>query len=429
VKIEIKNLPKSRVEISFEVSWEEFQPFLDKASLKLSESLDIPGFRKGNIPRDIVEKEIGEERVLSEGAKLLIKKKYPDYVAEKNLEVVGNPEIRILKLASQNPFLFKVSVDVLPKFNLPDYKKIASELEKKEIEVKEEEIVQTLEWLRKSRAKFNEKKEEAKMGDFVEIEYKSSQIENGKNFKDSFFLGKGGFVPGFEEKLLGLKAGEKKEFSVEFPQNHQDKKLAGKRIDFQVRLNKVQEVEFPELNDEFAKELGSFADLEELKKNLREGIKEEKKIAENMKTREEILKNVAKKTEVEIPDSLISLERERLFAELKEKIEKDFNISFDQYLKDTKKSEEEIRESLKKDAEKRVKEFLILREIGKKENIKVGEEEVLEAVNNFLKNFSSIDEVKKLDLERIKDYYRGIIYNEKVLKLLESYVPNNSNSN
>jgi trigger factor len=429
MKTDIKKLKESKVEISFEVPWQEFQPFLEKAALKLSETMEIPGFRKGKVPYEIVEEKLGRQRVLKEAAEMFIGKEYPQKVRSEELEAIGSPELEIIQLKFNSPFLFKVYVETLPEVKLPDYKKIASEFKKAKVQVSEEEIQETLDWIRKSRAQFEEKDGPSEEGDFVEIEYKSPQIENSRTFKDGFLLGKGGFVPGFEENILGMKRGEEKKFSVRFPQNHQNRELAGKDVDFELVVKGVKKAKLPELNDEFAREVGKFENLAQLKESIKEGIAQEKNNAESMKLRERILEKIAQSAEFELPQSLIEKEKGRMLEELKERVGKDFNISFEDYLREINKTQEEVLASLKKDAERNVRNYLILREIGKQEKVKVSEEEVLEGVNNFLKNFSSVEEAKKLDPEMIKEYYRGAIYNEKVLKILESYVSNNSNSN
>jgi trigger factor len=421
MQVAINNLPKSKIEIFCELSWEEFSPYLDKTASELSKELEFKGFRPGRVPREILEKEIGQGKILAQGAEMAVKEEYPKIVIEKKLEVIGAPQVEILKLAPKNPFSFKIRVDVLPEIRLPDYKKIARETPKKGIVVEEKEVQETLKWLRNSRAKFKDLEREAEIGDLLEIEYRSSQIENGKVYQDRFLLGKGQFVPGFEENLKGMKKGEEKEFTVRFPKDYYQQELAEKPVKFKVKVKKIQEVKFPEINDEFAKSLGRFENIEDLKKSIKEGIAQEKEIAERERRRNEILERISKDTEFEIPEVLVSLEKERMFQDLKQKVKETLKIPFDEYLQKAKKREQDLKDSFSETAKKRVKNFLILREIGKKENIKVGEEEVTQAVNNFLKNYPSVEKAQKeIDLDRLKEYYKGVIYNEKVFQLLEN---------
>ncbi|RLC39663.1 MAG: trigger factor, partial [Candidatus Nealsonbacteria bacterium] len=269
MEVKINNLSKSKIEIFFELSWQEFSPYLDKAVLEFSERMEFKGFRPGKVPREIVEKEIGQGKILEKAAELAIREKYPKIVIERNLEVIGAPEVEVLKLALKNPFIFRIKVNILPEILLPDYRKIARETPKKEIIVEEKEVEDTLKWLRNSRAKFKDLEREAKDGDLVEIEYQSPQIENGKVYQDRFFLGKGHFLAGFEDNLKGMKKGEEKEFEIDFPKDYYQEELRGKKAKFRVKIIKIQEVELPEINDNFARSLGRFENLESLKKNIK----------------------------------------------------------------------------------------------------------------------------------------------------------------
>jgi trigger factor len=421
MQTKINKLKNSKIEILFELSWEEFSPYLDKAASELSKGLEYKGFRPGKVPPELLEKEIGQEKILAEGAEMAIKAEYPKIVQQKQLELIGSPQVEILKIAPKNPFSFKVKVDVLPEIPLPDYKKIASEVERKKVEVSEKEVQETLDWLRKSRAKFKDLEREAKKGDFLEIEYKSPQIEGGKTYQDRFFLGKGHFLSGFEENLEGMRKGQEKEFTLTFPKDYYKKELASKDVNFKVKIKKIQEVKVPEINDEFARTLGNFENLENLKESIKEGLAKEKEIAEKERRRSEILEKIANLTDFEVPEILVSLEKERMFNDLKQRVESGLKVPFEEYLKETKKSEAEIKNSFLEMAEKRVKNFLVLREIGKRERVEVKEEEIKAAINEFLKRYPDVETAEKeIDLNQLKEYYRGVIYNEKVLQFLES---------
>jgi len=422
MKTEIKKISDSKIEIFFELPWPEFSPYLDKAAQNLSENLALKGFRPGKVPREFVEKEIGEGKVLAEAAEIAVKEKYPQTVREEEIEVIGPPKVEILKLARGNPFSFRAKVDILPRIDLPDYKKIAQEVERKAVKVEPEEVERALDWLQKSRAKFHNLERKSKRGDFLEIEYSSPQIEGGKIFQDRFFLGRGQFLPGFEENLEGMGKGEEKEFKISFPHKYQQEKLAAREVNFKVKVKGVQKVEFPEINDDFARSLGKFNDLEELRNNIKEGLAQEKEIAERERRRKEILERIAQESKFEVPEVLISLERDRIFENLKQNVKNQLKTSFEEYLQKIKKSVEELKSSLKSEAEERARNFLILREIGKREGVKVSEGEVIEALNQLLKNYPSLEKAEKeIDLEHLKEYYRGVIYNEKVFEKLESF--------
>ncbi len=431
MKFNKKNLPNSQLEIEIELSSDELDNYINQAVLRLGENLEIEGFRKGTAPKEIIEQRIGKENILVEAADMAVKDNYKKVILENNIEAIQEPEIKILKLAVGNPFSFKIKTAILPEIELPDYKKIASEVPKNKVVVEEKEIGESLEWIRKSRAKFISKNGTCQKGDFVEIIYSSPQIENNKEIKDGFILGEGHFIPGFEESLFGLEAGQEKEFSLDAPPNSSIKNLAGEKVGFKVKINSVQKVELPEIDDQFAKNIGNFENLEALKKNLKEGIGSEKEQMESRKQRAEILERISKacfdseisqKTNPAIPEILIKKEHSLMLADFKKNVENNFKISFQEYILNTGKSEKEIEESILKEAKKRVKNFLILREIGKKEKIEVLEKELEEEVNKVFKKYPDIKEKEKLDLEKLKLYTEGVIRQEKVFKLLENFV-------
>jgi trigger factor len=422
MKVDFKKLPKSEIEISFEIPWEEFKPYADKAYSILGKDVVIKGFRKGNVPKDILEKEIGQDKILEQAADLIAKDKYPQAIYSEGIEPISQPEVSITKLAKDNPFEFKVKISVLPNVVLPDYKTIASKIEKKEISIIDKDVNDALKWIQQSRAVFTPLDRGAEKDDFVEIEYQSPQIESNKIFNDKFLLGKAKLAPGFEENLEGMKKDEQKEFSIVFPKEHNNKVLAGKNIFFKVKMKSVQKMEVPELNDELASKLGAFKDLAFLKESIKENLKKEKELEQKQKTRNEVLGKIAQDSKCKMPESLIENEKKNLLEDLKQRVDQGIKIPFEKYLKQIKKTEKEIKDSFADAAEKRVKNFLALREIGKKEEIKVSKQEIEEGVNKTLKNYPNKEDVKKIDIERLKDYTESAMYNEKVFERLESFI-------
>lgn len=420
MKTELKKLEKSQLEINFELDEQEFQKHFDKALLNYKEHIKIDGFRKGQIPLKIVEEKVKKEDLLMEAGDLAVKDAYPKFIKENKLEPIGEPEVQILKIAKGSPFLFKVKVSVLPEIELPDYKKIASHIKGKEISVDEKELQDTLDYLQKSRAKFTTENRPAQNKDFVEIEYSNKDINGGKAIKDRFILGEGGFLKDFENNVIGMSAGEEKEFSAKFPENTPKKELAGKNAQFKVKMLSVQKMELAEINDEFAKGLGTFDTLVALKENLKEGILLEKKEQEKQRSRGEILEKISEKINFDLPEKMVEYEKERLFDDLKLQVNNQFNISFEQYLTSVKKTEQEIKNTFKLEAEKRIKNFLVLREIGRKENIEVTPEELAKDLPKLMKNYTK-EQLEKIDIEQLKEYSKGAIFNEKVFEKLESF--------
>ena len=420
MKITEKKLPKSQIEIEFELTDEEFKHHIEHALTYLKHHVKVDGFRPGQAPNKLVEDKIKPEALLMEAGDCAVRETYSKYIKESTLEPIGQPEVSIVKIAQGSPFVFKAVITILPEVTLPGYKDIAKTVKGKDISVTEEEVQEALEYLQKTRAKFTAEDRPAAKKDFIEIEYTNKDVNDGKPVQDQFILGEGGFMKGFEDNIEGMKAGEEKEFKAIFPEQSPKKDIAGKEGDFKVKLKSVQKMELPEINDEFAKQLGAFDTLVALKENVKQGITAEKTEAEKQRKRAETLEKISEKTSFEMPEAIIEYEKERLLEDLKNRIAQNVKISFEEYLASVKQTEEGIKATFQKEAEKRIKGFLVLRELGKKENIEVQDKEVEEEVEKSIKNYSK-EQLAQIDIEQLKEYTKGVIYNEKVFKKLEEY--------
>lgn len=429
MKALIKKLPKSKLEILFEAPIEDLKKFKEITIKEAGEKIKSDGFRRGKVPKEIVEKEIDQNSVFKEAMEKLIKENYQKAVLENKLEPLGNPEIEITRLPdisakeSEDYFQFKATISIFPEVKLPDYKKIAKGVKRNKILVEEGEVEGALSWLQKSRAKFTLKNKPAEKGDFVQIEFQSSQIENGLKRKDNFILGEGHFIPGFEENLIGMENNQEKYFPLKFPENYFKKEFSGKAVDFKVKVNLVQRVELPEINDNFAKGLGNFENLNSLRVGIKEGLKIEKELEETKRVRQEILEKVAKNSETEIPEILIEAEQDRILKEMKDKVLGTLQMSFEEYSKQVKKTEKEIKDSSFEEAQNRIKQSLVLKEILDKEKIVVSEEEIKNETKKTLKNYP-FEKIKDLDLKKLKLYIEEEIRNEKTLQFLEKLAQN-----
>ena len=427
MKNTLKNLSATEFEIEIEVSTEELDKFIERVVSDFSKDAKAPGFRPGKVPKEIVERNLSPEKVLSEAAELAVNDGLNWAIKENNLSPISYPQIHVHKLARGNPFVFCAKITIMPQIDLPGYREIAKGAERKKVFVEEKEIEEALRWVQKSRAKLSLKNAPAEMGDFVEVEYWSPEIEgttNPKGVKDAFVLGEGKFLPGFEEKLVGMKGGdEKKDISLKMPEKYFVKNLAGKEIHLKAKMNSVQKMELAEINDEFAKNAGNFDSVSSLKNSIKDGISSEKQEAETQRLRNEILDKINKSTKFEIPESLVLLERDRMLEDYKKSVTEQFQISFPEYLEKTKKTEKEVMESFLPQAERRIKNSLILKEIGKKENVSVSEEEIGSEVGKILKSYPDAAEAKKkIDLNHLRDYTKETLYYEKTFKLLEGFI-------
>lgn len=425
MKVEIKKLPKCQTELYISVEASEMEPFLEQAAKDISKNLNIPGFRKGHVPRNIVEKEVGEFGLWEQASRRAIVKFYVQAITDKKIEAIAQPEIKIEKLVPGNPLEFRATASYLAEFSLPDYKKM--NVKKEEIKIEKKKINEMIENLRKSRAKVKEVKREAKAGDEVEVNFKTYlnkvPLEKGESKNHPLIIGDGQFIPGFEDKLIGMKVGDKSEFSLRFPKKYHQKNLVDRDIEFKVEMVKVSERELPEINDEFAKSLGQFKDLGDLKEKFEDNLKIEAEQKEKARLEEAMLEKVADKTKLDIPEVLVEGEIDKMIGELKGMV-KSSGGEFDKYLESIKKTEEEMRKEFKEKAFKRAKYGLILREVAKLEKIEADEKEVAEERNKTLGQYQYDKKVmEQIQSKEYEDYIKTLIQNRKVFEhLVETMV-------
>jgi len=425
---EIKKLPHSEIEIKVSVAWDEWKKFLDQAASELSKEVKIPGFRPGKAPKNMVEQKVGKGNIIQEAAEKAIQKTYSDILAEGKIDAIGAPKAEILKIAEGNDLEYRITTAVIPEVKIKswkdDIKKINKKFKDVNIEVKDEEIEKEIKKIAESRAIFITVNREAKNGDSVSVDFKVLRngvpIENGTSKNHTLVLGKRVFIPGFEENIIGMKENEEKKFTLKFPEEYHEKSLAGKDAEFEVKLNLVQERKISEINDEFAKSLGKFENLEALKKSIREGMEKEKEAGNKEKKRSEFLEELIKLTETELPEILVKSELSKMFQEFEVQLSQ-MGMNLQDFLKKMKKTEEDLAKEWKIQAEKRVKSALILEEIAKGQEIKVENEKVEEEMNKTLQYYKKEKDMEKnIDLGRLYDYTKGVLLNEKTFEYLES---------
>jgi len=416
MKLTIKENSKTKVKIEIEQPWEEFSPYCENAFLSLSKEIEIPGFRKGQAPRTLVESNLNPQKVLIEAATLSIDDLWPRTVADlakQKMEVISQPDIELLKLAQGNELVFSAEFEILPEIILPDYKAAAKKVEKKEVKVEAKEVDETILNLQRSRAVLTEKLEPAQNEDFVEISFASPEIEEGKERKDAFILGKGHYPKEFEDSLAGMSAGQEKE--VDFTSD----KDKAKTLKVKVKMGAVKKLQLPEATDDWAKSLGNFDNLETLKTNIQEGIKGEKEHAEKERQREEFLAVLSKDVQTDLPKVLLDKETHQMMHNAKDQIAANLNITFEEYLKQINKTEADMEKEVEEVAKKRVKNFLILREIAKKEAVEADAKEIEERLNEMLSYYPDLKAVQKeLDIDKLSAFAEDEIKQEKAFKLL-----------
>ncbi|HOW60602.1 MAG TPA: trigger factor [Candidatus Moranbacteria bacterium] len=424
---EIKKLPDSQNEIRVHVPWDEWKKYIDMATADFSKEIKIEGFRNGKAPRDIVEKKVGRGALLEAAAQRAIQETYPKVVKEKKVDAIGKPQAEILKLAEENELEYKIICTVIPEVKMKPWKssieKINKKYAEKKADVSEDEINKEIDNIAKSRVQHIKVEREAKDGDNVILDFQIKKegvpIENGSSKNHPLILGRGVFIPGFEEQIVGMKVGETKDFELNFPKDYHEKNLAGSPAQFTVTVNEVQERKYPELSDEFAKSLGKFKDLADMRKSVAEGMKEEKQHELKNKHRAEIIDILIEFAEVDLPNLLVHEELHKMINEFDMQLQ-GMGMSFDQYLQQIGKKIEELEHEWEPQAIKRVKAALALEEIIKEKEIKVASEEIEAEMNKTLAQYKKIKDVEKnIDLGKLYNYIKGMMQNEKVLEMLE----------
>ncbi len=426
MEITTKKQPQNLIEITVELSTEEVKPFYDQAWQELSKEVSIKGFRPGRAPLDLVKQEIEETKVLEKTAEKAINDKYPQILEKEKITPVAPPQIQIQKIAPDNPLIFKLTIPLLPKVSLGDYKKI--KIKKEKVEVTEEELKKSLDQLQsmtgKEVATLKPSQKKDKMKVDLDLSVDNVPLEGGQIRDFTFVVGQDQFLPGLSENLKGLTKGEEKSFFHQYPSDHYDKKLAGRLVNFKAKVKEVFQINLPEINDDWAKSMGPFQNLKELKEKIKENILKEKEQRENQKIEIDLLGKIIDRSEFEeIPEILINHEIEKMMVELKGSIERPDDPTspkFDDYLKSIKKSEEELKKEFRPKAEQRIKTALIIKEIAQKENIKTEEEEIETEIKKLEETYQGQSKI----LENIKSlegraYLKNMITNEKVINWLK----------
>jgi len=378
MKVEQKDLGKGKIELTVEIPFEDFSVYFKKGAEDVSKETKIDGFREGKAPYDIVKQKVGELPILEKAARLAIIKTVNEAIGGLGERLFSQPEISIIKLAPGNPLEYKAVFSVLPKMEkLGEYKNLG--VKKEKVEVRDKEVKLALEGLLERRSSEVLVERESRAGDKalldIEMFLDRVPIEGGKSNGTAVILGKDYLLPGFDKEIMGMKKDEVREFKVPYPENFYQKSIAGKLVEFRVKMKEVYERRVPELTDELARSLGS-GDADGLKKEIKETIHTRKESQAQNRANMEILdKIIAGSRFTYFPEELVNREVEQQIARMKTNIE-EAGGKFDDYLASIKKTRSEFALDLAPEALKRIKTVLILEEIFKKEKITVSEEEL-----------------------------------------------------
>lgn len=421
MQIEVKNLPKSQIEITVVLSDAEMRPHVERAARHISEHRDIKGFRRGHAPYEKVKAEVGEMAIYEAALERAVQSSYYAAVKEKNLNTIGMPQVNVKKLAPGNDCEFTATVSVLPKVELPDFSKIS--VAKKDVTVEDKQVDETMESLRKMRGNEVAKSGPAGKEDKVVVDMNLSvdnvPVEGGQTKDHGVYLSEDYYVPGLPAELLGLKKDDEKKFTLTFPKEHYQKHLAGKDVQFSVKVKDVFERQFPELNEEFAKGFGQES-MEKLLELLKTNLQNEATQKEEERQEAELLEQIISKSTFEdIPEVLLDAEKRRIYGELTQRVESQ-GLTMEDYLASVGKTPEEFGAGYAEQAEKRVKSTLALRAYIEREKIEVSPEEVQKEIDSMKEHYKKDPEVlRQLDTIDTRESLAGMLRNRKALRELK----------
>ena len=410
-----EKLEKSRVALTIETSAEEFEAAVNKAYLKMRGKINVPGFRVGKAPRKIIEKMYGAEVVYEEAVNIILPDAYEAAVKEQELEVVGYPQVE-LESCTKDGVVFKCTVAVYPEVKLGQYKGL--EAPKAEVKVVAADVNARLKEMADRNSRLVSVERAVKKGDTADIDFEGFDngvaFDGGKGENFDLEIGSGSFVPGFEDQLIGMKAGEEKDIDITFPENYTPE-LAGKPVVFHVKVNEVKEKQVPAIDDEFAKDVSEFDTLKDLKADIKKKLTAERTESAQRAFEDVLMAKVAEGIEADIPEEMVELQAERMMEQFKQQLASQ-GIPFDQYLKMTNTAEADFRKQAQGPAADQVKMDLAVEAIIKAEGLEASDEDVESEMKSVAEKYG-------MDLDAVKKYLRPEdvkeqVIREKVVKLV-----------
>lgn len=398
MSLQVEKLEKNMAKLTVEVSAEDFEKAIEKVYQKQKKQISIPGFRKGKVPRVMVEKMYGKEVFYEDAANDLIPDAYDNALDECEEDIVSSPKIEVTQIEAGKPFVFTATVALKPEVKLGEYKGI--KIEKIEREVTEEEILAEINRERNKNARnITIEDRPVKDGDMTVIDFEGfvdgEAFEGGKGENYPLTIGSGAFIPGFEEQLVGAEIGKEVEVKVTFPEEYQAEELQGKEAVFKCTVHAIKEKELPELDDEFASEVSEFDTLEEYKEDVKKNLTE-KKVKDAETARENAAVEAAvKASEIEIPEAMLETQQRQMVDEFSQRITMQ-GMSMEQYMQFTGATYEKLIEQVKPQAEERIRARLVLEAIAKSENIVATEED-------YEKEMKTMAEVYQLEIDKVKE--------------------------
>lgn len=377
---------------------EKVDKALDQAFKKVVKQINVPGFRKGKVPRQIFEQRFGVEALYQDAVDILLPEAYGEAIDETGINPVAQPEVSVTQIEKGKDFIFDATVTVESEVKLGDYKGL--EIEKQDTELTDDELQESIDHSLGHLAEMVVKEDGAvENGNTVNIDFTGSvdgeEFEGGQAEGYDLEVGSGSFIPGFEEQLEGMKTGEEKDVVVTFPEEYHAEELAGKEANFKTKVNEIKYKDVPELNDEIANELDSNAEtVDEYKENLRKRLSEQKATEAENTEKEEAINKATENTTIDIPEAMVNTELDRMIQEFGQRIQQQ-GLDLQTYYQISGQNEDQLREQMKDDAEQRVKTNLTLTAIADAENVEVSDEDIDKELEKMSEQFNiSVEDIK-----------------------------------
>ncbi len=399
MSVQVENLEKNMAKLTIEVPAEELEKAIEAAYRRQKNKISIPGFRKGKVPRAMVEKMYGAGVFYEDAANTLMQQNYPSAVDESGIDIVSRPTIDIVQIEQGKPFIFTAEVAVKPEVTLGKYMGVT--VTKADTSVSDEEVEEALEKERNNNARtITVTDRPVAEGDTAVIDFEGfvdgEPFEGGKGENHPLEIGSHTFIDNFEEQLVGKNAGDDVEVNVTFPEQYQAAELAGKPAVFKVKINEIKTRELPELDDEFAKDVSEFDTLAEYKDSVKKNLEEQKKNEARRTQEDEAIQKIIDKSKMDIPEAMIDTQCESMIEEFAQRIAQS-GLTMEQYLQFSGTTIEGMKEQVRPEALTRIQSSLVLEQIAKEENIEVTDEDIDAELEKMAKSYG-------MEADKLKEY-------------------------
>ena len=399
MSVQVENLEKNMAKLTIEVAAEKVEDAIQAAYMKEKGKISVPGFRKGKVPRKMIEKMYGAGVFYEDAANTLIQENYAQTVEESGVDVVSRPTIEVVQIEAGKPFIFTAEVAVRPEVKLGKYKGV--QVTKIDTTVSDEEVAAELEKERQKNSRtVTVTDRPIAEGDTAVIDFEGFvdgvAFEGGKGENHPLEIGSHSFIDTFEDQLVGKNTGDEVEVNVTFPKEYHAEDLAGKPAVFKVKINEIKTKELPELNDEFASDVSEFETLEEYKESVKKNLEETKENNAKRTKEDEAIKKIIEKSEMEIPDAMIESQVQNMIQEFAQRLAQQ-GLSFDQYMQFSGMTMDKMKEQVRPEALTRIQSSLVLEQIAKEENFEITEDDVNAEIEKMAKAYG-------MEADKLKEY-------------------------